>query len=211
MKPSTFFRICLLLVTIIAPLSSQKTADASDPADKAIDVVQRLAIDIWSVPTAAAASERQRFLASAIEARTNVNLLGRLALGRYWREFDDVMRQDYEDLFSRVIIADLAGRLDTLIGGLDGSLDEHFRITSGVNSGKRDVVVRSKVLVDDGRSLSVDWRLRAIDEHPVIIDLVVEGVSLLVTQRAEFSSVIERHQPEGLIAALRSRARATNF
>jgi ABC-type transporter MlaC component len=45
----------------------------------------------------------------------------------------------------------------------------------------------------------------------VIIDLVAEGVSLLVTQRAEFGAVIERSGMEGLMAALRGRARSLGY
>ena len=43
-------------------------------------------------------------------------------------------------------------------------------------------------------------------DQPVIIDLIVEGVSLLVTQRSEFAAVIERSDMDGLLAELRARA-----
>jgi phospholipid transport system substrate-binding protein len=39
----------------------------------------------------------------------------------------------------------------------------------------------------------------------VIIDLVVEGVSLLITQRSEFGSVLERAGVDGLIHELQKR------
>jgi ABC-type transporter MlaC component len=41
---------------------------------------------------------------------------------------------------------------------------------------------------------------------PVIIDLIVEGASMLVSQRSEFAAVIERHDVDGLLAELRARA-----
>ena len=42
-----------------------------------------------------------------------------------------------------------------------------------------------------------------------VVDVVVEGVSMLITQRDEFSSVIQRSggQVEGLLASLRQRVR----
>jgi ABC-type transporter MlaC component len=39
----------------------------------------------------------------------------------------------------------------------------------------------------------------------VIIDLIVEGISLLVTQRSEFAAVLERSGVDGLLAELRAR------
>ena len=57
--------------------------------------------------------------------------------------------------------------------------------------------------------MNVDWRLRVQDDQPVIIDLIIEGVSLLVTQRSEFAAVIERSDMDGLLAELRARANST--
>jgi len=204
-------RLFLVLFLIAAWFLPTKGTEASSAKDQATDVVRSLAAEIWSAPSLNDFDERKDFLAQAIASRTSVDLVSRLSLGRHWRSFDETLRRDYQDLFSRVIIGDLAGRLDLLIGSLDGSLDQHFKIGNVVDAGKRDIVVRSKVIDTSGQTLSVDWRLRDADGGPAIIDLVIEGVSLLVTQRAEFSAVIERSRPEGLIAALRDRAKNENF
>ena len=69
--------------------------------------------------------------------------------------------------------------------------------------------MRSKVAPPTGDTLSVDWRLRMQGDQPVIIDLIIEGVSLLVSQRSEFAAVIERSDMDGLLAELRARAGST--
>jgi ABC-type transporter MlaC component len=43
----------------------------------------------------------------------------------------------------------------------------------------------------------------------VIIDLIVQGASLLVSQRSEFAAVIERSNLDGLLAELRARAQGS--
>ncbi|MEZ5930562.1 MAG: ABC transporter substrate-binding protein [Alphaproteobacteria bacterium] len=195
--------VSLPLSLLVAPGFS-----AAEPApDRGIQVVHGLAADIWSSRDRQAddARRRQR-LAKAIEASTNVDLLSRLVLGRHWRSMSAADRGDYRMLFSKVVIGGLAGRLDTLLHDLDGPLDQHFAVTSSRVIGKNDVFVRSKVTAADGRPLAVDWRLRAFEERLVIIDLVVEGVSLVVSQRAEFAAVIARGGIEGLIETLRRRA-----
>lgn len=211
MREVCAFRVFSVVLCLAVLLLPSYRADASEPGEPAVGVVEGLASDIWSIPPGSNSTERRQFLATAIEARTDVVLVGRLALGKYWRTLDESQRGDYQTLFSDVIIGGLAGRLDALTSQLDGPLEQHFVITGSVKAGKRDVVVRSKVIGADGQPFSVDWRLRDRDEQPVIIDLVVEGVSLLITQRAEFSAVIERHRLDGLIATLRKRASSQNF
>jgi phospholipid transport system substrate-binding protein len=51
----------------------------------------------------------------------------------------------------------------------------------------------------------VDWRVRNIKDNYKIIDVVVEGVSMLVTQKAEFSAVLRQQGIDGLIGILRSQ------
>ena len=58
--------------------------------------------------------------------------------------------------------------------------------------GPRDVVVTTSIINAGRPPVKVDWRLRERDGGPVIIDLIVEGVSLLVSHRSEFAAVIER-------------------
>jgi phospholipid transport system substrate-binding protein len=61
--------------------------------------------------------------------------------------------------------------------------------------------------VGSGPPIKVDWRVRELRDHSLVaIDVIVEGVSLVVTQRSEFGSVIERRGMDGLLSELRRRA-----
>jgi ABC-type transporter MlaC component len=54
--------------------------------------------------------------------------------------------------------------------------------------------------------LHVDWRIREHDDGRLIaIDVIVESVSLIVTQRSEFGAVVERRGIDGLLEELRRR------
>ena len=210
---SQAFRACravMLLISLMPLLLiPQSLARADEAADHAAEIVRGLTEAIWSSRERAdPADVRKQWLVATIEDSTSIDLLSRLALGKHWRSLPEVDRQEYQTLFSKVVIGDLVGRLDGLLRELDGSLEQRFFITKSLVAGKNDVLVRSKVIAADGRPLSLDWRVRDLDSGPVIIDLIVEGVSLLVSQRAEFASVIERSQIQGLIDALRDRARS---
>ncbi|MEM9627037.1 MAG: ABC transporter substrate-binding protein [Pseudomonadota bacterium] len=207
------FWACRAAFLVACLLSSQFIAREPSGADllpgREAEIVHGLAADIWrSRNQMAEAAGRRQLLSNAIEAKTNVDLLSRLVLGRHWRSLKPADRDEYRALFSKVVIGGLAGRLDILLDELDGPLEQHFAIKSSGAVGKRDVLVRSEVVAADGQSLSVDWRLRRLESGPVIIDLIVEGISLLVSQRAEFAAVVERGQIVGLLQTLRRRAGA---
>jgi len=56
-----------------------------------------------------------------------------------------------------------------------------------------------------GAPVGVDYRVRKFDGQFKVVDVNVEGISMLHTHRVEFASVINRKGVDGLIADLRSR------
>ena len=190
-------------------LALPRPAPASDPS--AEQVVQGLAEAIWTTLRENGVDQEGRIdeLTALLETRADVSLIGRLALGRHWNRLPETQRQEYEELFRAVVIRSLARRLDDYAAGAPGTLEDRFRILSSGPAGERDTLVRSKVFPTKGQPLALDWRLRASTSGPVIIDLIVEGASLLVSQRSEFAAVIERSDMEGLLAELQARASPT--
>jgi phospholipid transport system substrate-binding protein len=185
-------------------LAAGATADATA-------VVQDLTEQTWAVLQQEGLDERQRVrqLAAVLSSRTDVRLLSRLALGRNWQRLNAEQQARYEELFGKVVIHGLARRLDTYVNGVSGALDDHFEIVSSQPAGGDDVLVRTTVQPPRGNAVHVDWRLRPAEQGPVIIDLIIEGASLLVAQRSEFASVIERSDVDGLLGELQARAGAT--
>lgn len=174
-------------------------------------VVNALAAQVWDTFARTDLSDQDRIdtLAAQLVAKTDVALLSRLVLGRHWHELDDEQRIRYQALFGDVVMHTFAGRLNQFGRGAQGSIDEHFTLVGSAPAGKQDFLVRSTVQPESGDSLSVDWRLREGDGGPVIIDVIIEGVSLLVSQRSEFAAVIERSNIQGLLAELQARADST--
>jgi phospholipid transport system substrate-binding protein len=195
----------LVLAGSIAPALGQGTTAGAE------QVVQGLVEDIWTTLRHDGADQDRRVdeLTTLLLSRTDVALISRLALGRHWNRLPESERQDYQKLFSEVVIRSMARRLNTYAEDAKAPLEERFRIVSSAPVGDRDVLVRSRVFPSNGQPLNLDWRLRDGDSGPVIIDLIIEGASLLVSQRSEFAAVIERGDLEGLLAELRARAKST--
>ena len=199
------------LPLLIGSMWTVRTARGDVASADAEAVVRDLAGQIWQQLDRPDLDDQQRTdaLAVLLESKTDVELLSRLVLGRYWNQLSDEQRTRYQALFRDVVMRNLARRLNLYAKDSRGQLEDHFTIISSAPAGKQDALVRSRVRPQSGETLAVDWRLRQGDEGPVIIDLIIEGVSLLVSQRSEFAAVIERSDMEGLLAELQARASPT--
>ncbi len=179
---------------------------ATSPEQDAKALVTRLVEQILqAIDADDGGSSQERRMMAAIESETNLSLLARMTLGRYWRQASAQQRKVFADVFRRYLLQSFTTRLRRYAGTGLGSVRDRFTVTATKKAGKNDVVVRSLIKPPSGAPLEVDWRLRSRDGRFFIIDLVVEGVSLLITQRSEFSSVVERIGIDGLIGELETR------
>jgi phospholipid transport system substrate-binding protein len=124
--------------------------------------------------------------------------IGQFVLGRYWRTATPQEQQDFLALFQEYLVRAYSARLGAYGG-------EPFRVTGERQNGE-DTVVTSEIIRSNGNRIAVDWYL--IGRGPYkITDVYVAGVSMKVTQRDEFASVIQRNggRVEALIVQLRQK------
>ena len=127
--------------------------------------------------------------------------IARFTLGRYWRVASKKQRDDYVDLFQEFIVQAYSHRFKDLSG-------QTFEVKNSHEINSRDRLVLSEIKVQQGKPpVRVNWRVRLRDNAYRVIDVVVEGVSMSVTQRDEFAAVIRRSggKVDGLLAALRKK------
>ncbi len=146
-------------------------------------------------------NEFRRLLGEGFDLQT----IGRFALGRYWRRANVQERREYATLFEEFVVIAYASRLGQYAG-------ETLHVDGARTHGDHDTIVSSEIRSSSGRAVRVDWRVRDRDRDGdyKVIDVVVEGLSMAITQRDEFSSVIQREGGEvsGLIAQLRQKINA---
>jgi phospholipid transport system substrate-binding protein len=176
------------------------------PPTAAEEVVRRLVDQVWRMLAEEGIENVDRDdLLAVVDEGADLSLLGRLVLGRYWRQANPRQRTEYLRLFRHYIFQAFVQRLRQYVGNELGYASERFQIIASRQVGERDVLVQSRLAPPTGQPVRVDWRLREGQGEPVIIDLIVEGISLLVTQRSEFAAVLERGGIDGLLSELRER------
>jgi phospholipid transport system substrate-binding protein len=176
-------------------------AKAAVSADAARQMIQSVGDDVLSVLRDPALDNQQKFdrLVALLDGPIDLDIIARLILGRHWRSASEGQQAEYLELFRAFALDNLASRLHVYDG-------QDFEIVGAQTVNERDAVVATRVTGGGRPPLKVDWRVRELDDGDLVaIDVIVEGISLIVTQRSEFSAVIERRGMDGLLAELRQR------
>lgn len=191
----------LFLLVAIVPAAF---ADDVSDAQNFVRVLADKAISQLTSPTLSQ-NEREDKFRVLLHEHFDVAAMGKSALGRYWRVATPTEQSEYMDLFEDLIVATYASKFRDYGG-------ENLDITNVMPiSGSEDnaILVQSQVVRNVAKPIRVDWRVSQPSQNPKIIDVVIEGVSMIQTQRSEFTSVIVRtgNKVSGLIEELRAKTK----
>ena len=122
--------------------------------------------------------------------------ISRLCLGRHWRVASPGQREEYVRLFRENVLAVLSRRMSFYTGG------ERFEVTATRAAGEDAMVASQIIYTTNDPPLKIEWRVRVESGNPIIIDVLPEGVSLVLTYRSEFDQVVRQSGVDGLIKRL---------
>lgn len=200
-----FMLVVAGLLAVAGALLATRPASAEVlAAPQAERFVHTLSQDANAAVSAADQSvvERERKVRALMERHVAIDFLARFGLGTQWDAIDAAQREEYSALFRAFFLR----RYAAMIGGYEG---QQMTVSGSRAAGARDVLVLSRVSSPYGdQPLPVAWRVRVLDGRPMIIDIVVDGISVAVNQREEFASVIAGKGFAGLLDILRAQASA---
>lgn len=144
---------------------------------------------------------RRAALRTLIRESFNLELTSQFVLGKFWNTATPEQRTEFQDLFTEYLLNNYARHIGTYKA-------ETLVVVASTVVGDQDVLVETRVESAEGSTNPV-WRVRASDSGQYkIIDVSVDGVSLALTQRREFASVVNRRGLNGLLNMLREKLAA---
>jgi phospholipid transport system substrate-binding protein len=191
------FLMALGLVALCLFATHGRAMAETEPAAAFIRSLGDRALDILQTPGSKKVERREKFR-SLFSTGFDLETIGKFVLGRYWQTATPEQRDEYLVLFPEFIVDTYAARFDSYAG-------ETFDIVQVVPIDARDSIVNTNIYSADGTPFRVDYRVRKSDNEFKIVDVLVEGVSLLVTHRSEIASVVNREGMNGLLAKLREQ------
>ena len=121
--------------------------------------------------------------------------IGLYSIGKRRKELSDSERQEYLEIFRKYFLKSFSSRLAQYS-------DPKIRVESEKYLNKKYTMVSSVLIAtDDKPEVKIDWRVITKDpDNPLIIDVIIEGVSLAKVQKEEFNAIIQNN--DGDINAL---------
>ena len=120
----------------------------------------------------------------------------RLAVGRGWAQASPEQKKKLVTEFRNMLVRTYSNA----IGAYEGQTMKVMPVR--MKPGDTDVTVHNQFIRPGGKPVPVDYSMRKTDKGWKIYDIVVEGVSLVLTYRSEFDAVVKQDGIDGLIKRL---------
>ena len=140
-------------------------------------------------------NERIEKLKDIARETVDIDAIGRYTLGSYKNKITDNQMIEYEDLFKKYFLKTFSSRLAEYS-------NPEIEVISKKKLNENYTIVSSILVSTEQRpEVKIDWRVSTKNPNDLLIlNLVIEGLSLARTQKEEFSSIIESN--DGDINAL---------
>jgi phospholipid transport system substrate-binding protein len=123
----------------------------------------------------------------------------RLAVGRGWAQASAEQKKRLVTEFRNMLVRTYSNAISAYEGQTMNVLP------SRVKPGDSEATVRNQFVRPGGKPVLVDYSMRKTDKGWKIYDIVVEGVSLVLTYRSEFDAVVKQEGVDGLIKRLAAK------
>jgi phospholipid transport system substrate-binding protein len=124
--------------------------------------------------------------------------VSRLVLARNWQRFSKAQQAEFMEEFKRYLAVNYGNRIERYD-------QQKVDIVGERKEPRGDVTIQSVVRGGEFEGATVDYRLREKDGNWLVIDVIVEGISLVSNFRDQFKEVLARGGPEELLEALRAK------
>ena len=132
-------------------------------------------------------SNKNRFL--LVEKTINNNFAGtgiaKFVAGDAWKKSDKNTKKIYIDNFKRHLALNIASMMQ-------GYSDQTYELTKSKYDQKNQVTLIDMEIFSDTGSVVVTWRVKESKDKFFVIDLIVADISLVVTKRSEFNSMLKK-------------------
>ena len=174
-------RILYFVIFLFLILPSHSMAnEATNWLKKEIDII----LDAYKNESM---SNETRFL--MIEDTINYNFAGtgiaKFVAGEAWKKSDKNTKKIYIDNFKRHLALNIASMMQ-------GYSDQTYELTKSKYDQKNQVTLIDMEIFSDTGSVVVTWRVKKSKDRFFVIDLIVADISLVVTKRSEFNSMLKK-------------------
>ncbi|WP_375203234.1 MlaC/ttg2D family ABC transporter substrate-binding protein [Hyphococcus sp.] len=200
-----------IFAALIAAASATPVAAAQDPEpaaeaeESAVDGAVAFAKALTADATVALTSEKSEaeqltdFQAVLADGMA-LDVIGKFMIGEARKTMSDDQLARYDAVFPDYLTKLYAEQFQDIVG-------RPLEVLEAKELGARDMIVRTKFDREEGSPIMVDWRVRNLRSgERKAIDIIVQGVSIMLVKREEFSSFIATNGVDALLDRLEEEA-----
>lgn len=180
-------KIFVFLIALWIPIETYGEEGSGIRAEQFIEVLSSEALTL-ATDTTLTSKDRLSKISKLLSEGFDMPWIARFVLGRNWRNASQNEREEYSSLFKTILEHSYSRQFTDYSG--------QKILILGHKLGRRDYIfVRSRIFDPERSNIHIDvnWRLVPAGNSFKIVDIVIEGVSMAVTQRNEYASVLQRN------------------
>ncbi len=193
MRPARARAFALVAAAALLVAATATSPGPRDVVETTVDQVLAILKDASLTPDV----RRERIVAIAYE-RFDFPTMSKLVLAKYWKRFDAAQREEFMREFKDFLAHRYGDRIDRYE-------QEKVEIVGERSASGGDAVVATRIHRPRAESVAVEYRLRSREGTWRVIDVKIEGISLVSNYRDQFHEVLSHGGPEKLLAQLRDR------
>jgi phospholipid transport system substrate-binding protein len=172
-------------------------------ADPAADLVAATMAEGFNIMKAPNSPGRQGAIQQVLQTKFDLPFMAQTALGTHWAK----ATPEQQARFVKATELSEAKAYNERFGQYNGLEYKILKTTSRPNG---VYIVDSRINQSNGQPIKLEWEVRQLPAGLRITDVKVEGVSMVMTRRADFNSYIQQNggKVDALIEALEAKAKA---
>jgi phospholipid transport system substrate-binding protein len=202
----SFFAPLIVALAVWLPAVPAAALDSKQAADFLADLQEKAASQLGN--TSVSEAEKEQRFRELFNENFDVPAIGRFVIARYWRGASEADRATFLEVFEDAMV-------QRFLPLLAENSSERFQIGSVTpDSNAEDMaMIDSRIDRSEGEPYRVAWRVRERDGQFRILDIVAEGVSMAITLRSEYGTVLKNNggQLPPLTEALREKVERGAF
>ena len=146
-------------------------------------------------------NEKESQFGKLFDKNFDIPSISRFVLGKYWKQASLDQKKNFIKAFRNYVVKTYSSRFNEYSG-------EKLKLINYENEKNPKIFLVHTILErQDAPVIKVDWRIGKKKDRFVILDIIIEGISLAITQRSEFVSVIDQNEGsvDQLISLLKER------
>ena len=203
MFPKRFVLIIFIAFLFVFPTKQKYFNFAiatNDPGSFVIQITKN-AIDTLTSKSISQKEKEIKF-GELFDQNFDVPSISRFVLGKYWKQASTDQKKKFIKTFRNYVVKTYSSRFNEYSG-------EQLQLLNTENESNPNIfLVHTALERQDAPIIKVDWRIGKKKDRFVILDIIIEGISLAITQRSEFVSVIDQNEGniDQLISMLKEKS-----